>query len=313
MKNTLKHESIMVSVASGEQVHMMRFYEDKNCLGTPVFMLHSAAQEGKSFYDGRGGGLACYLARQGYDVYVGDLRGRGKSWPKVNPFSKFGSHQLITEDIPAMLKKIISKRGPVPQVWVSHGWGGVLMCAYYARFADSLCPVARMVHFAVRRQAHPISLQQKWWFNVVMGPLSRLLIRINGYLPAKFLRLGSCNESARIYQDYQQWSQQERWIDTEDGFDYGQAILQQQLPPSFYFASRGDTIYGHADHIRQFMMELGPHDGRLMVLDQQAGSLHDYGHDEMLHHEDCEEDHFPLLLDWLEEAGTLNTAKNMKA
>ena len=85
------------------------------------------------------------------------------------------------------------------------------------------------------------------------------------------------------------------------------------MPPSFYFASRGDAIYGHADHIRQFMMELGPHDGRLMVLDQQAGSLHDYGHDEMLHHEDCEEDHFPLLLDWLEEAGTLNVAQDIKA
>lgn len=313
MKNTLKYESIMVSVPSGDQVHMMRFYEDKNNLGMPVFMLHSAAQEGKSFYEGSGGGLACYLARQGYDVYVGDLRGKGKSWPRVGPFSKFGSHQLITEDIPAMIGKIVSKRGASPQVWVSHGWGGVLMCAYYARYGDSLCPVARMVHFAVRRQATAINLQQRWWFNFVWGPLSRLLVKLNGYLPAKLLRVGSCNESARSYQDYQHWTQQERWDDPEDGFDYGQAILQQQLPPSFYFASRGDTIYGHPDHIRQFMMELGPHDGRLLVLDSEAGSLHDYSHAEMLLHEDCEEDHFPLLLDWLNEAAAPDLARGSNA
>ncbi len=305
MKNKLKYESIMVSVPSGQQVHMMRFYEDKNNLGTPVFMLHSVAEQGNSFYQGRGGGLAHYLARQGYDVYVADMRGKGKSWPKVTPSSTFGSHELITEDIPAMVKKIVAKRGPVAQIWVSHGWGGVLMCACYARYGDSLCPVARMVHFAVRRQAQALGFEQKWWFAVVWGVLARLALKLNGYLPAKLLHFGSCNESARSYQDYCDWAQQAQWLDGDDEFNYGEAIREQQLPPSFYVASRGDGLQGHPSHIRQFMMELGPHDGRLLVLDSQAGSLHDYGHTEMLCHEDCEEDHFPLLLDWLREAATV--------
>ena len=308
MKNTLTSESIMISVQGGEQVHMMRFYEDKNCPGTPVFMLHSAAQEGKSFYDGRGGGLACYLARQGYDVYVGDLRGGGKSWPRVTPHSKFGSHQFITEDIPSMIEKIVSKRGPIPQIWVSHGWGGVLLCAYYARYGESCCPVSRMVHFAVRRRILADAKQKNWRHKFVFQQVSRWLVWINGYLPAKLLGLGSCNESAKTYYDYLLWSQQLQWQDSEDDFDYGEAILQQQLPPSFYFASRTDEVYGCRDDMLGFIKEIGPHNGRLMMLDSEAGCLHDYSHTDMLSHDDCEEDHFPVLLDWLRQAGELKVA-----
>jgi hypothetical protein len=138
-------------------------------------------------------------------------------------------------------------------------------------------------------------------------------MRLNGYLPAKLLRLGNSNESVASYRDYQRWTQQALWDDIEDGFDYGQAIAQQQLPPSLYFASSGDTVYGHRDHIRQFIQELGPHDGRLLVLDSDGGSLHNYDHNEMLCHEDCEQDHFPLLLDWLHEGSRPDLAAAIKA
>ena len=103
------------------------------------------------------------------------------------------------------------------------------------------------------------------------------------------------------YRDYLQWSSDSDWNDTEDGFCYGEAIRQQQLPPSFYFAAHGDKAYGHPDDVRQFVKELGPHDGRLMVLSRHGGNLQDYSHLDMLRHRDCEQDHFPLLLDWLQE------------
>ena len=299
---SLKHESIMVSLPSTDQIHITRFYRDKKNLGTPVFMLHSTLQDGSTFFNGDGTGLACYLARQGYDVFVADLRGKGKSWPQVSAFSTFGDHQAINEDIPAVLQKIVAQRGDVPQVWIGHGWGSVLMCSYYARYGDSLCPVSNMVHFAARRQIQTMNLAKKFFIGFMWRRLSKLLVLINGYMPSKLLGMGASNESQRNYRDYLQWSSAKTWLDTVDGFCYGTAILLQQLPPSFYFAAEGDRAYGDPADVRKFVKELGPHNGRLMVLSRSGGNLRDYSHLDMLRHSDCERDHFPLLLDWLQQA-----------
>lgn len=302
MSDKLSYESIMVSVPSTSQVHMMRFYRDKKQPGAPVFMLHSNLNDGTVFYDNNGGGLARYLARRGYDVYVADLRGKGKSWPEVNGFADFGNHQLITEDIPALINKIILKRGPIPQIWVSHGWGGVLLCAYYARYGDNLCPVAKMVHFGVRRKSSVSNIKKQVLIGFIWNRLARLFVKVSGYMPAKLLRLGTANDSRGNYRDFIEWSTSTQWSDTQDGFCYGEAIQQQTLPASYYFASQSDHVYGHPDDVRQFMQELGPHDARMMVLSRDGGNLRDYNHVDMLQHRDCEQDHFPLLLNWLRQA-----------
>ena len=301
LKTPLKYESIMASLPSTDQVHMTRFYLDKKRLGAPVFMLHSTLEDGSTFFSDEGTGLACYLARQGYDVYVADLRGKGKSWPQVSSRSSFGTHQAITEDIPALLNKIVIKRGRVPQIWIGHGWGSVLMCSYYARFGEQLCPVSRMAHFGARRQISTFNPSKKFYINFLWLKLSSWLVRISGYLPAKTLRLGRCNESQGNYRDYLSWSLHNDWSDSEDGFCYGEAICEQQLPPSFYFASEGDKAYGDPADVRQFMKELGPHDGRMLVLSRKSGNLRDYNHLEIVNHEDAEQDHFPLLLEWLRD------------
>ncbi len=302
MTNNLKCESITVSLPSTDQLHITRLYRERKTPGMPVFMLHSTLQDGSTFYTDDGNGLACYLAQRGYDVFVADLRGRGKSWPQINGSSSFGDHHVITEDIPALLNKIINKRGNLPQIWVGHGWGSVLMCSYFARYGENLCPVAKMVHFGARRQIRSSNAGKRFFIDFMWRRLSRLLMAVSGYMPAKMLHMGASNESQGSYRDYLAWSDADLWQDPVDGFSYGDAILQQQLPPSFYFAANGDRTYGDPDDVRAFVRELGRHDGRFMVLSRRGGNLQDYSHLDMLRHKDCERDHFPLLLDWLQQA-----------
>ena len=71
---------------------------------------------------------------------------------------------------------------------------------------------------------------------------------------------------------------------------------------SLYFASATDRAFGSPDDVRDFMHELGRHDGRMLVLGRAGGNLHDYSHTGMLLHPDAETDHFPQLLAWLREA-----------
>jgi predicted alpha/beta hydrolase len=298
MPKILNVESMPVALSSAEHLHITRFYHDQDKLAAPVFMLASAAQDGSTFFTDEGRGLACYLARQGYDVYVADLRGKGKSWPQISAASRFGSHHAITEEIPKLLEKIVAKRGDVPQIWIGHGWGSVLLCSFYARFGEQYCPVEKMVHFAARRKLRQNNWRKKLLFNVVWQKPLRWLTALRGFLPGRLLRLGS-NESAANIRDYLHWGESICWKGGEDDFDYAAALQQQALPRSFYFAAEGDRIYGDPGDVREFVRELGPHDGRLMVLSRKGGNLQDYGHLAIVQHKDCEKDHFPIMLQWL--------------
>ncbi|MGK0441499.1 MAG: putative alpha/beta hydrolase [Pseudohongiellaceae bacterium] len=297
----LNYQSITVPVPCGDQVHLTRFYKDKKKLGVPVFMVHGLLEDSTAFYDESGGGLACYLARQGYDVFVADLRGKGQSWPLVGANSQAGVHAHITEDLPALLNKIESIRGVVPQIWVGHGWGAVLLMAYYARADQLNAPVTQLLHIGGRRKAGLTSRLQRFVFKVLWARLGGMCTAIQGYLPSRFLCLGDCIESSVNYQNYLTWSRQTQWLDPNDGFDYGQAIYLKRLPPSLYVASEGDLVYGDVLDAREFMKELGPHDGRMLVLGKKTGSLHNYKHDELLTHKDAEQDYFPHLLSWINE------------
>lgn len=101
----MQQESIYID--DGEnQLHLRHIW--KNNGGVPIFMLHGLIENSFIFYTEKGKGLACFLAEQGFDVYVGDLRGRGKSHPAINAKSSFGQHEAITRDIPLFLEKIQS-------------------------------------------------------------------------------------------------------------------------------------------------------------------------------------------------------------
>jgi len=304
MKEQLIYQSIAVPQAAAQQLHIMRFYRDKSRLGPPVFMLHGALASGEGFYASDGSGLACYLARQGYDVFVADLRGRGKSLPALSRNADFGSHQLITEDIPALLASIALQRGTAPQLWVGHGWGGVLMSAYYARFGDSIATVAQMIQLGVRRQC-PAARFRNQWLPALVYPLMPLFVKIAGLFPSKRLRLGSDDESAGCVSDYKQWSESADWLDLQDGFSYAQAAVNRRWPASLYIASKTDTVLGHPEDVRRFIGSLGAHDSRLLLLSRGDGNTRNYSHRQMVSHRDGDGDFFPTLLAWLRESPLL--------
>lgn len=310
-KSRLNEQSIMVSVAASnnqQQLHLTRIYLDDHHLGKPVFMLPGALQSSDIFYPkdetANREGLAHYLARQGYDVFIADLRGKGKSWPHISSHSNFGFHQLITEDLPALLSKVTELRPNSPQLWVGQGWGGVLLNAYYARFGNEFAEVSQLVHFGVRRRTIIDSRKKTWWLGVLWQKIFPMLTSLVGYLPLARWRLAVCNESAQCLKDYLQWSQDELWCDPIDDYDYAAAMLQRKLPASLYFASMGDTVYGDQQDVRAFIREQGPHDARMIILGKVCGNKNNYSHKSMLLHHDCEGDHFPLLMSWLNEYET---------
>lgn len=299
--DTLFQDSYLIPLPySPDKLHIHHIYKHQE--GPPVFMLHGAIEDGRIFYSKSGKGLAPYLARHGYDVYIGDLRGRGNSSPRISRHSHYGQTEQITEDIPALLGFIRQQRGPVKQHWIAHSWGGVLLNSYWARFPEFHGLVHSMTFIASKRVIHVKSLKKILVMDLIWGPVARLLIKIFGYLPMNFFQKSADNESDKSHLAIMKWvNPKQPWVDLEDGFDYGKSILKTQLPPTLHLAGISDAFLGHPQDVKKFLEETGAENFEYRILSQKNGNRRNYGHIDIMTHDVAIQDHFPEILKWLKQ------------
>jgi pimeloyl-ACP methyl ester carboxylesterase len=297
---SINAQSHMIILPGGEQLHLRR-YRLVDSASVPIVLLHGLHEDGTLFYSRTGRGLAPYLAQQGYDVWVPDLRGKGRSWPSIEQLPNYSVQQTITEDLPAVAEEIARLCQRSVPLWLAHGAGGVLLSGFLARYPEWRAEIKGLVYVGCCRVVVASGWQDRLRAGV-WGPLSEAVARVSGVVPAQLLGYGVHNESLPLHQALLRWSQGEYWVDPVDGFDYAQTWREQGgHPPVLYFASRGQPGYGNAAAVAQYMRELGHHDGRLVVLGRREGNLHNYTHISMLTHADAERDHFPFMLRWLRD------------
>jgi len=275
---------------------------EKSANARPVVLIHGSCEDGRVFYSVGGNGLGPFLARAGFNVFIVDMRGHGRSWPRITPNSQFGFHQIVTEDLPALTNFVSKRSGGVPQSWITHASGGMLVAAFIARYGFKDGPIVKLAHFSARRQLRHHSLKRRLILGLVWRRFGQLAVKLNGYLPSTILRLGNNDESARSFYDHLNWSLSEQWLDSEDGFDYRAALKQQAFPQSLYFASAADRTWAHQEDVRWFMDELGRHDARLITVGAAAGNHKDYSQLGLLLDAEANEDHFLQLLEWLNDS-----------
>lgn len=292
-------EPLSVGLGSGDTLHVARFCGSAG--GTPVVMFHGAIENGRIFYSSSGKGLAPFLAVSGFDVFVADMRGKGKSSPPIARGAAFGQTEAITEEIPAVIEAVRKICGDRPQMWVAHSWGGVLLTSFLARFPEYLQLVKGMVFFGSKRNIRGGNFWKLLKVDLVWNLVCPLACRIAGYLPAKHLKIGSDNESTKFYKQSADWVRSDAWVGDDDGFDYGAAVETVKLPPTWHIAAISDHALGHPDDVRRFMESAGEQERRFSILSRKNGNLHDYNHINMLTHPDANRDHFPKVAAWLKD------------
>lgn len=304
----MKEESIFIPIEIGtnstnvssqnitEKLHVKRFYTNENA--PPVLMIHGSLENGKIFYSSSGKGLAPFLAKNGYDVFVVDLRGRGLSTPAIRKNTKHGLTEILKYDFPAYINKIKEIKGDVPQHWIAHSWGGVLILAYLAKNLASV-KISSMVFFATKRRLTIMSLKRMWRMNIIWGLMAPLGIALRGYLPAKEYKFGSDNETKKSNRETNQWVKNKKWIDWYDKFDYAEALKKIKLPPTLHLTGENDLLLGHPKDVKMLMLETGEQEQQLKVLGRSTGNKNDYGHNDILTHIDAVEDVYPIALDFM--------------
>jgi predicted alpha/beta hydrolase len=105
----------------GWSLALHRYEARRGAHRTPVILCHGMSSNRWDMDGPRGVSLAQYLARRGYDVWVVELRGAGRStrptwWSGKRYNWRFEDY--VYHDAPALLRKVLKERAPVG----STGW-----------------------------------------------------------------------------------------------------------------------------------------------------------------------------------------------
>ncbi len=290
----------LIEISPGESIWLGRMGKQN---GIPILLVHGAIENSRIFYSEKGKGLAPFLAENGYDVFVTDLRGKGKSIPAANSGKvKAGQYELITHDLPVLINEIKKEKGEdCPVHLMAHSWGGVLISSWYARFAPENQQIRSFTFFACKRKIYVQHIKRWLMVDLVWTCIGSIATRIKGYLPAKKLRLGAEDEPAGFFFECNKWVYSDHWIDPRDQFNYKERFKEIDFPPVLSLTGMDDHSLGNAYCVKRMLEEINPADLTHIDLGKANGHMHNYGHIDILTHADAPSDHFQLVLNWLNQ------------
>lgn len=280
-------------------LHIKRFYHNQIC-AIPVVLIHGAIENGKIFYSKSHKGLAPFLAKQGYDVFVADLRGRGKSIPKIDKHQTFGMYDVINEDLPLIQKKVEELKPGQQQIWMGHSWGGVMILSFIAKHKIQ-DKISKMVFFATKRRITVLSLKKFWMIDIMWRIFGKIIAWKYGFVPAEKFGFGSDSETKNAYYETDPWVKRKgAWIG-KDGFDYANALKEIKLPPLLSVTGIKDNVLGHEKDCRLMLEEIEMKNYEFKVLGKKYGHKEDYDHISILTSRYADEDHFKMIVEWLKK------------
>lgn len=295
----MRYQSLFVNQDT-HNLHLMHISQAGQH-GIPILMIHGMVEDGRIFYHKSGKGLGSYMAQQGYDVYVADLRGIGLSTPKINATSTHGQTETIQQDIPSLIRFVLEHSNHNKLHIVAHSWGGVYVNSALL-FQSKLIPqIISSTFFGSKRTVRARTFERYLKIDLIWNRLSLAASKRKGFLPAINYKLGSENESHKTHRQCVEWVRNDAWVDSDDGFDYGAAALKTRLPPTLHIAAIRDISMGHRFDVKAFMKESGPHKAEYLLLAKKQGHSLDYDHINMLIAPECVEDHFPFIHGWIQK------------
>jgi len=295
--NCVKQKSILIPIDKNQVLHLRHIYQEGS-KGPAVLLLHGAVENGKIFYTETNKGFAPFLAKNGFNCFVADLRGRGQSKPNIDSNSDYGQTEAILEDIPAFINSIKKVTGTEPEYWVAHSWGGVLMNSYLVRHPEIIPKVKAIAYFGSKRSLYNKHPQKLFKANLLWYFLAPKIVKRKGFLPAKKLKWGSDDETQKSLMHSVAWAKVAPWIDPQDQYDYGEAAAELSLPPILHIAAIKDKALAQTIDIQKFMDESGLGKQKMNIYGKKYGHAHNYDHIDMLTHAKAHDDQFQDVLSW---------------
>lgn len=323
-------EIVHVEAADGHLLGMVHYRARGEVRrGEPVVLCHGLSVNRHNMDLDDETSLALYLARQGFDVYALDLRGRGYSrggrW-----IPRHGFDDYVQLDLPAVIEGVRRRHRTARIHWVGHSMGGLVLYAHLARNPEA--PVRSAVTVG-----SPVRLQLPWW--------ARLSARIPAWLPPvlpilqarlafliaplvglwypglvryilhpehtrpRRVRRAVANLVADIsgpeLQHFSRMVLNDAFCSLTDGLDY-RAGMADIRTPTLVIAGNRDLL-ARAEGVHEGFARLGSPEKRYLLLGSDAGPVA-FGHGDLLIGDYAPRLVFPEIEAWLRQHDPAETA-----
>ena len=257
----------------------------------PVVLVHGTFCQRSFWVSSKGIGLAPYLLERGFDVWIPEIRGHGRS-PRDRRFRSWSAEDQMRWDLPATQALVAAETGASAH-WVGHSWGGVsILGAMAGGWLD-----AGTIRSAVVLGAN-ITAGDLWLKKTLPRAAARVLLALLGGVPARLFGLGPEPESEAYMLDFFNWKGKEARWETTGGRDYWAGIRRIEVP-LLAFAAANDKS-DPAPGCRELFDAVGSEDKAFVLLGTDAGFSRDYEHVEMIVSKVAADEVWPRIASWLE-------------
>ncbi len=321
-----------VRTRDGWRLALYRYQPQRGSHRTPVFLCHGMSSN-RWDMDGPGRiSLARYLVRAGYDAWVVELRGAGRSmrpnWWNGKRYD-WTFEDYVNHDAPAALSEVLRETGAHQVHWVGHSMGGMIA------YALLMGPVSRKIASAVTLGSptmsavgHPVldfGLPYRGLLRYVprrlpLGTLGRLgaplapvlatllsdSIAELGWAPGnadvsllRALMLTAVDDlPASLLREFARWYETKAMSDRYSIFDFTEH-LERITAPVLVIAGNHDGLTPVRD-LQYVYDRIASRDKAFRIIGKEDGSAHDYSHADLILGLHAPDDVYPLILEWLE-------------
>ena len=263
---------------------------DGSFAGAPVVLVHGTFCQRSFWVSDKGRGLGPFLRERGYDVWIPEVRGHGRS-PRDRRYRTWTAEDQMQFDLPAVQRLVTAERAERAH-WVGHSWGGV---AILGAIGGGWLTEAQMESMVVL--GANITEGDVWLKRPLPRAAAWALLSVLGHVPAGLVGLGPEPESRGYMLDFFRWKGPRPSWQTKDGHDYW-AGIHRATTPLLTFAAANDEM----DPVPgcRFMFDAyGADDKEWVLLGLEQGFSKDYGHVEMIVSKSASVEVWPRIADWL--------------
>ena len=277
----MHEEHHLVAMKKGGRVSLLRYNGGNG--GSPVIVTHGTFSNVDTVID-----LGLYLANQGFDCWLLEWGGHGKSIApsKLNNF-EYPAFNDAQEAIQFVLKHTNQKK----LYWVSHSGGGHLALMKLGRNPQTQFEIAGLVIMGAQATDAAIGLKNKT-NAVILWIITKLL----GRIPKTLIPLGNEGEPTSLLAQWSGWNLRQKWLG-KDGFDYMKALEKISIP-ALVIAGIKDDI-APATGCRKLYDSLGSSDKSWLLCSLEAGFSKDYTHGQLIRGTTAKRELFPKIDEWL--------------
>lgn len=321
-----------VRTHDGWHLALYRYLPSRRSHRTPVLLCHGMSSNRWNM-DGPGDiSLARYLLRHGYDVWIVELRGAGRStrptwWNGKRYDWRFEDY--VQHDAPAALRKVLRETGARQVHWVGHSMGGMIAYALLMTpMHDKIASAVTLGSPTMSDVGHPVldvglpyrGILRLLPARVPIGllarlgaPLAPLLAR---WLDATISELGWHAENANLrllwtlmltavddipaslLREFARWYETRAMSDRYGIFDFTEH-LERITAPILVIAGSKDGLTPARD-LEQVHKRITSRDKTFRIIGKQHGFAHDYSHADLILGLHAPADVYPVILQWLE-------------